>query len=160
MTTRTAPAPRPAPGPAEPATTALSAPSRWERRVPLGRAGAVYDLVVTVGFATPWTAAALLDLQRAAHAALGLPGIPTPAFGPVELMFTAMMGTAVTMWALARIRYPFASLIAIDTGGRVAFSAWMVTALLTGASPVVLGFLAFEVLWGILQGIGVARALR
>ncbi|MRX45510.1 hypothetical protein GJR97_17510 [Agromyces sp. Q22] len=128
--------------------------------MPLGRAGAIYDLIVTVGFATPWTAAVVLELQRAAHAALGLPGSPTPVFGPLELMFTAMMGTAVTMWALARILHPVASLIAIDTGGRVAFSAWMVTALVGGASPVIVMFLAFEVLWGVLQGIGVFRALR
>ncbi|MTH68447.1 hypothetical protein GJ743_08705 [Agromyces bracchium] len=120
----------------------------------------MYDLVVTIGFATPWTAAAALGSMHAVHVALGLPGSPPPVLGPFELMLTAMMGTAVAMWALARIRYPFASLIAIDTVGRVAFSTWMVTALVAGASPVIVVFLVPEAIWAVLQAIGVKRAVR
>ncbi|WP_438855127.1 hypothetical protein [Agromyces sp. M3QZ16-3] len=156
MTTETVPT---RPSPERPAPPAPASP-RAERRVPLGRAGAIYDLVVTLGFATPWTAAAVLGSLRAAHVALGLPGSPPPVLGPFELMLTAMMGTAVTMWAVARIRYPFASLIAIDTVGRVAFSTWMVTALLGGASPVIVVFLVPEAIWAFLQAIGVVRAVR
>ena len=37
--------------------------------VRFGRAGALYDLVVTVAFATPLTAIAMLDLQRGLHTA-------------------------------------------------------------------------------------------
>ncbi|WP_353815758.1 hypothetical protein [Agromyces sp. SYSU T00266] len=138
----------------------VPSPPRAERHVPLGRAGAIYDLVVTIGFATPWTAAAVLGSLHALHVALGLPGSPPPVLGPFELMLTAMMGTAVAMWALARIRYPFASLIAIDSVGRVAFSTWMVTALVSGASPVIVVFLVPEAIWAILQAIGVIRAVR
>jgi hypothetical protein len=32
--------------------------------VRIGRAGALYDLIVTVAFATPWTTVIMLDLQR------------------------------------------------------------------------------------------------
>ncbi|WP_395242519.1 hypothetical protein ACGGZK_10010 [Agromyces sp. MMS24-K17] len=140
------------PAGAEPAVT--GAPVRF------GRAGAVYDLVVTIAFATPLTAAGMLDLQRRLHDLLGAGGAPVPEFGPAHLMFTAMMGTAVTMWAIARIRYPVAPLIAIDTVGRVAFSAWMTFALASGASTVIVGFLALEVTWGILQAIGLVEHPR
>jgi hypothetical protein len=41
-------------------------PSPLDGRPPraLGRAGTLYELIVTVAFATLWTAAIMLDLQR------------------------------------------------------------------------------------------------
>ncbi|MGW4931314.1 hypothetical protein ACWEOH_19435 [Agromyces sp. NPDC004153] len=128
--------------------------------VRFGRAGALYDLVVTVAFATPWTATAMLDLQRRIHTALGLGGAPLPEFGPVELMFLSMMGTVVTMWAIARLRHPIMDLIAIDTVGRVAFSAWMVVALASGASALLALFLVLELAWAVLQGAGLVAQWR
>ena len=138
-----------------PAPTALTgAPVRF------GRAGAIYDLVVTIAFATPLTAAWMLDLQRWLHVVFGAGGAPVPEFGPAHLMFTAMMGTAVTMWAIARILFPVAPLIAIDTAGRVAFSAWMIFALASGASTVIVAFLVLELTWGALQAIGLVEQRR
>lgn len=125
-----------------------------------GRAGAIYDLVVTVGFATPWTAAAVLGLTRWAHDALGLPGAQLPEFGATELMFIAMFGTVVTMWSVARILRPEARLIAIDTVGRALFSLWMIWALLNGQSATVVVFLIGEVLWFALQLSGLMRLRR
>ncbi|MFF2494328.1 hypothetical protein [Agromyces sp. NPDC058064] len=125
-----------------------------------GRAGAIYDLVVTVGFATPWTAAAVLGLTRWAHDALGLPGAQLPEFGATALMFVAMFGTVVTMWAVARILRPEARFIAIDTVGRVLFSLWMIWALLNGQSTTIVVFLIGEVVWFALQLSGLTRLRR
>ncbi|MFF2275546.1 hypothetical protein [Agromyces sp. NPDC058126] len=159
-------------GTAEP--TALTAPtaspglasSRGRTPVPgfarprWGRAGAIYDLVVTVGFATPFTAAALLDLTRWVHDAFDLPGAQLPELGATALMFTSMFGTAVTMWAIARILRPEPRFIAIDTGGRLLFSLWMTWALLNGQSATIVVFLIGEVVWLVLQLSGLMRLRR
>lgn len=138
-------------------------PSLGSTRAPVrfGRAGAIYDLIVTVAFATPWTAAVMLDLQRWLHTGLGAAGAQLPEFGPVQLLFMNMAGTAVTMWAIARIIHPVPTLIAIDTFiGRVAFSVWMIVALASGASAVIAVFLVMEVVWAMLQGAGLWAARR
>ncbi|WP_448810680.1 hypothetical protein [Agromyces bauzanensis] len=157
----TSPTPDPAFQPAATERVDRMSPAAFDRApVRFGRAGALYDLVVTVVFATPWTAMSMLELQRWLHTALGAGGAQLPEFGPVQLMFTSMMGTAVTMWAIARMRYPIATLIAIDTAGRVAFSAWMIFALLSGASTVIVAFLVLELTWAVLQGTGLLAHRR
>ncbi|MBM7829510.1 hypothetical protein JOE59_000215 [Agromyces cerinus] len=130
------------------------------QRVRWGRAGAVYDLIVTVGFATPFTAPLLLALTRSLHDALHLPGAQLPELDPTALMFTSMFGTAVTMWAIARILRPEARFIAIDTVGRAVFSFWMIWALLNGQSATIVVFLIGEVTWLILQLSGLLRLRR
>ncbi len=129
-------------------------PVRW------GRAGAVYDLIVTVGFATPFTAPLLLALTRFLHDALDLPGAQLPELDPTALLFTSMFGTAVTMWAIARILRPEVRFIAIDTVGRAVFSLWMIWALLNGQSATIVVFLIGEVTWLILQLSGLLRLRR
>ena len=125
-----------------------------------GRAGAIYDLIVTVGFATPFTASLLFDATRWIHDAFDLPGAQLPAFDAAGLMFVSMFGTAVTMWALARVLRPEPRFIAIDTAGRAAFSLWMTWALLNGQSTTVVVFLIGEVLWLVLQLSGLLRLRR
>ena len=129
-------------------------------RVRWGRAGAVYDLIVTVGFATPFTAPLLLALTGSLHDALDLPGAQLPELDPAALMFTSMFGAAVTMWAIARILRPEARFIAIDTVGRAVFSLWMIWALLNGQSATIVVFLIGEVTWLILQLSGLLRLRR
>ena len=129
-------------------------------RVRWGRAGAVYDLIVTVGFATPFTAPLLLALTRSLHDALDLPGAQLPELDPTAIMFTSMFGTAVTMWAIARILRPEVRFIAIDTVGRAVFSLWMIWALLNGQSATIVVFLIGEVTWLILQLSGLLRLRR
>ena len=136
------------------------APDDSYRRVRWGRAGAVYDLIVTVGFATPFTAPLLLVLTRSLHDALNLPGAQLPELDPTALMFTSMFGTAVTMWAIARILRPEARFIAIDTVGRAVFSLWMIWALLNGQSATIVVFLIGEMTWLILQLSGLLRLRR
>ena len=47
-------------------------------------ASALYDLFVTLPFATPWTAGWLLDHLRQLHVQFGLPGAVPPDFGPLK----------------------------------------------------------------------------
>lgn len=125
-----------------------------------GRAGAVYDLIVTVGFATPFTASLLLGATRWAHDAFDLPGAQLPAFDATALMFTSMFGTAVTMWAIARLLRTEPRFIAIDTVGRAVFALLMTWALLNGQSATIVVFLIGEVLWLALQLSGLLRLRR
>jgi hypothetical protein len=113
--------------------------ARW------GRAGALYDLVATIGLVTPWTAGALL----------GLFGVP--AANPMTLLFATLFGTVVVMWSIARWRRPERLLIGIDTAGRAVFSLWFAWALWQGQTPVLAGFLALELFWGVVQLIALVR---
>lgn len=131
-----------------------------ETPVRAGRVGAWYDLVVTVGFATPWTAAALLDLMRTVHRAADLPGEPLPAFEGPHLLFVTLFGAAVTMWSIARALRPVPWMIALDTAGRVVFSLAFVGMLTGGHSWVVMPFLALEVAFLVAQAVGVRAVMR
>ncbi|TSC23146.1 hypothetical protein [Corallococcus sp. Z5C101001] len=128
------------------------------RRVVL--ASALYDFVVTVPFATPWTAEVVLAQVRSAHHALSLGGEPLPAFTPTHLFFVALFGTIVTLWSVVRLFQPTAFNGAADTAGRALFSSWMVWALTQGATQVLLGFLALELAWMFAQGGAILAGRR
>ncbi|WP_223640471.1 hypothetical protein [Corallococcus sp. EGB] len=128
------------------------------RRVVL--ASALYDLVVTAPFATPWTAEAVLEGIRSAHHTLGLGGEPLPAFTFTHLFFVALFGTIVTLWSVVRLVHPTAFNGAIDTAGRALFSTWMAWALTQGATRVVVGFLVLELAWMFAQGGAILGARR
>lgn len=125
-------------------------------RVPLlhrvVRGFAVYDLCVTLPFATPWTAGALLDVMRRVHEGVGLGGEAMPPFTPVHLFFVALFGVLAVIWALVRILQPTALHGAIDTVGRGVVSAWMVLALTQGASQVLGAFIVMEAAGMFVQG--------
>ncbi|MEV6237871.1 hypothetical protein [Lentzea sp. NPDC051838] len=106
--------------------------ARW------GKAGALYDLVATAAFLTPWTGGAMLSLL----------GTPT---SDSTLMFATLFGTVVVMWSIARWRKPEPLLIAIDTVGRALFSLWFAWALWHGQTPAIALFLALELFWGAAQ---------
>ena len=106
--------------------------ARW------GRAGALYDLVASIAFVTPWTAALVLDLLGTPHS-------------KETLLFATLFGTVVVMWSIARWQKPEPLLIGIDTVGRALFSLWFAWALWHGQTPVLAGFLALELFWGAAQ---------
>ncbi len=133
---------------------------RSTRPVRAGWAGGLYDIVVTGGFATPFTAAFILGLLASIHEAIGLPGEPMPAFDTSHLLFVTLFGVVVTMWGVVRVLRPIALFITIDTVGRAVFATWFIWALLAGHSPVVVAFLALELLLLVVQGLGVREALR
>lgn len=113
---------------------------------------ALYDLLVTWPFATPWTATWLSGQLGALHLQLGLSGVAPALDSPTALLFANLMGSIVTVWSILRLLRPTAELGAADTAGRVLFSTWMVFALLHGASPVLVPLLVLEVAWGLVQG--------
>lgn len=119
-------------------TSERSAVARW------GVAGAVYDLVASIAFVTPWTASWTLSL------------IGAPVTGTPSLMVATLFGTVVVMWSIVRWRRPEPLLIAADTAGRAVFSVWFAWALWQGETPVLAVFLALELFWGVAQ----LRALR
>ncbi|WP_459644350.1 hypothetical protein [Kineococcus sp. NUM-3379] len=163
MTAPTRPVPRtPAPGPlgSRPPQSPASRLLTSGETVPAGRVGAWYDLLATAGFATPWTAALLLDLLRGLHTALGLPGEPLPAFDAGQLLFVTLFGAGVTTWSLARVLRPVPLLVGLDTLARAAFSLLFLAALAAGASALLVPFLVVEVAFLLAQGLGVRAALR
>ena len=132
---------------------------RSQTHVPAGRVGAIYDLIVTAGFATPWTAAFMLGVLAKVHDWLGLSGSSMPVFEPSHVLFVTLFGVVVTMWAVVRVLWPVPMLIAADTVGRAAFALAFVWALAAGHSTVIVAFLVLEVAFLIAQGLGVRKAL-
>ena len=130
------------------------------RPVRVGRAGAIYDLITTVGFATPWTATLVLGGLADVHDKLGLAGDPMPTFETSHLLFVTLFGVIVTLWSVVRIMWPVPLLIAADTVGRAAFCTFFIWSLLHGHSAVVVAFLIPEVSWLIAQALGVRNALK
>lgn len=106
--------------------------ARW------GRAGALYDLVASVAFVTPWTGALAMDL-------LGTPHTTSTR------MFATLFGTVVVMWSIVRWLRPERLLITADTVGRALFSFWFAWALWQGETPALAVFLALELFWGAAQ---------
>jgi hypothetical protein len=112
-------------------------------------ASAWYDIAVTGVFATPWTLALLYALFGKIHAALGLgPLQPLP---PEGVLFANFLGSVVIVWAILRLRSGMVWMGRYDAATRFMFSAAMIHALASGASPLLWGFLAIELSFGILQ---------
>ncbi len=120
---------------------------------------ALYDLLVTFPFATPWTARFADGLLGSLHHDLALPGAAPSLADPMALLFANLMGSIVVVWSVLRLRTPTARLGLADSAGRALFSAWMLFALAHGASWVLVPFVVFEVAWGLVQFAVVAPAL-
>lgn len=119
------------------------------------RASAWYDLIVTAGFATPWTFAIIHSLLTAM--ASGLPGA-FPAFEPAHVLMANLLGSIVTIWAVLRIRDPRARFGRYDAAARFLFAAWQIYAVAHGASVLILAFTFFELLFGVLESLPVRDA--
>ena len=118
------------------------------------RASALYDLIVTAPFATPWTFALLGAWLAGIDAALGLPGSIEAPEGLAMLMGN-LMGSVVLVWSVARYRLGLPVLGRYDAVARLLFASWQIHALATGMSWVVLPFLAVEIGMGIAQSLPV-----
>ena len=131
--------------------------SRYLRLV---RASAAYDLIVTLPFATPWSAGWLLDKLGGLHAAAGLPGAAPPPFAPQHLFFVSLFGTVVVLWSILRLRVTRTEHGLYDGIGRALFSLWMIIALVGGASALIGGMLVIEASFGVAQLAGYAALTR
>lgn len=121
------------------------------------RASAWYDLVVTIGFATPWTFAAIHGGLGTAAGLLGLPG-SLPPFAPEHMLMANLLGSIVTVWAILRLRHTQQRYGRYDAAGRFLFAAWQLYALALGANPIILAFTVVELGFGIAQSLPVALA--
>lgn len=130
-----------------------------QRRVPAGRVGAIFDVAITVGFATPWTAELVLRLLGNIHEWLGLGGSDVPEFDTPHLLYVTLFGVVVTMWGVVRVLRPVPLLIATDTVGRAAFALTFIWALVEGHSTLVVFFLITEISFLVAQWLGVRKAL-
>ena len=121
-------------------------PSSYLRIV---RASAAWDLLVTAGFATPWTFALVHSALNAVGGALGLGAFPE--LDLMQILYGNLMGSVVVVWSLLRLIRPLEVHGLFDGIARVLFSAWMAYALAGGAPNLVWAFLIPEMMWGVAQ---------
>ncbi|MFF7754210.1 hypothetical protein ACFZCP_34365 [Streptomyces sp. NPDC007971] len=113
------------------------------------RASAWYDLVVTAGFATPWTYALVHDALSSLGGALGL-GV-LPALDPMQTLYANLMGSVVVVWALLRILRPLPVHGLCDGVARALFATWQAYALGHGATRLLWLFFVVEAAFGLAQ---------
>lgn len=124
----------------------------------LVRASALYDLLVTAPFATPWSLAWLLRQLDELGQALGL--APLAKFPPEALLLGNLLGSVVCVWAGLRLLQPSLLLGRLDAVARGLFALWQAWALSQGASPLLALFLVIEIGFGIAQAWPVSPAAR
>lgn len=107
------------------------------------RASAWYDLIVTAGFATPWT----YVLVHRALSSLGT----FPPVDTVQTLYANLMGSVVVVWALLRLFRTLPLHGVYDGMARVLFATWQAYALAHGATKILALFLVFEVSFGVVQ---------
>ncbi|UUW70826.1 hypothetical protein [Pseudomonas oryzihabitans] len=122
----------------------------------LVRASALYDLLVTAPFATPWSLAWLLRQLDALGQWLGF--APLATFSPEALLLGNLLGSVVCVWAVLRLASPSVALGRYDAVARGLFALWQAWALYQGASPLLALFLVIEISFGIAQAWAVSLA--
>jgi len=121
-------------------------PSAYLRIV---RASAGWDLLVTAGFATPWTFTLVHAALNAVGGTLGLGAFPE--LDLMQVLYANLMGSVVVVWSLLRLIRPLEIHGLFDGIARVLFSTWMAYALTRGAPNLVWAFLIPEMMWGVVQ---------
>lgn len=121
----------------------------------LVRASAIYDVLMTVPFVTPWTFLLLREHLNALNVGLG--GAPLPLFEPLHLLISSMMGSVVMVWSVLRLRDPAPRFGRYDAAARYLFSTWMAWALLVTGQPLLWLFLVPELAWGVAQSLPLRR---
>jgi hypothetical protein len=114
------------------------------------RASAWYDLISTIGFATPWTFALVLAGMNGLSDLLGIDA-RFPTFAPVHLLMANLLGSLVVVWAVLRLRDTQVRYGRYDAASRCLFAAWQLYALMHGGHPLIWGFFVMEVACGLAQ---------
>jgi hypothetical protein len=125
------------------------------RKIVLG--SAIYDLLVTAPFATPWSFAFAHTQLDSINQALG--GAALPAFTPFHVLFACLLGSVVLVWAALRISDPQERYGRFDGVARLLFSTWMAWTLAATGAPLLWLFVLPELAWGVAQWLPV-RAPR
>jgi len=115
----------------------------------LVRSSAIYDLIVTAPFATPWTFVWV-------HEFLGTLE-PLPEFQAAHMLFANLLGSLVVVWAGLRIWRPEPLFGLTDAVARGLFFTWQVYFLVQGVAIFVALFAAFELAFGLAQAWGYWR---
>lgn len=111
------------------------------------RASAIYDLIVTAPFATPWSFTLV-------HRMLGTFS-PLPTFEPLHVFFASLLGSIVLVWSALRIVRPEPVFGLFDSFGRILFFIWQLYYLVVyRVTPVLWLFAAFEFFFGAAQLYG------
>jgi hypothetical protein len=113
------------------------------------RASAWYDLVITAGFATPWTYALVHDALSRSGSALGLGALP--GLDPVQTLYANLMGSVVIVWAALRLVRTLPLHGLFDGIARALFSTWLAYAPAHGAPRLLWVFFVAEVAFGVIQ---------
>ncbi|WP_241748499.1 hypothetical protein [Streptomyces sp. M3] len=113
------------------------------------RTSAWYDLVVTAGFATPWTYGLLHGVLSSLGETLGLG--PLPAQDPMQTLYANLMGSVVVVWAALRLVRPLPAHGLYDGVARALFAVWQTYALTHGGPQLLWLFLGPEVAFGLVQ---------
>jgi hypothetical protein len=121
-------------------------PTAYRRIV---RASAVYDVLATAPFATPWSFEWNWHQLSGINAALG--GAALPAFGVLHVLIACLLGSLVLVWSALRIASPEQRLGRFDGAARMLFSLWMAWALSVTHAPLLWLFLIPEFAWGVVQ---------
>ena len=117
----------------------------------LVRASAIYDVLMTGAFATPWTLSLLRDQLSAVNILLG--GAPLPPFAPFHLLIGCLLGSVVLVWSALRIADPQPRFGRYDAAARYLFTLWMGWAWLATGEPVLWLFIVPELAWGVAQSL-------
>lgn len=125
------------------------------RNLKIVRASAGYDLLATAAFMTPWTAALCLQGFAMLSQALGLER-PLPVLDASQMLFANLLGSVVVVWSLFRLRHPSRTVGLYDVLARCLFAVWQLYAVSQGASVLLLGFTAMELVFAVAQSLPVS----
>jgi hypothetical protein len=121
------------------------------RKIVLG--SAIYDLLVTAPFATPWSFAYAHAQLDGINRQLG--GVALPAFAPFHVLFACLLGSVVLVWALLRISDPQRRFGRFDGVARLLFSTWMIWTLTVTGAPLLWLFIVPEMAFCLAQWLPV-----
>ncbi len=119
------------------------------------RASAVYDILLTGPFATPWSFAWLHGALSAMNQQLG--GAPLPAFAAFHVLIACLLGSVVLVWSALRLSDPQQRFGRFDGAARMLFFTWMTWALLNTGAPLLWLFMVPELAWGVAQWLPVRQ---
>lgn len=122
-------------------------PNRYLKIV---RLSAWYDLIVMAGFVTPWTFVLIHRGLSSLALQAGVPGA-LPPFAPAHMLMGNLLGSVVVVWALLRLHDTRLLHGRYDALARFLFAAWQLHAVAHGATWLILGFTAVEVVFGVAQ---------
>ncbi|MES2162519.1 MAG: hypothetical protein V4476_15275 [Pseudomonadota bacterium] len=121
------------------------------RKIVLG--SAIYDLIVTAPFATPWSFAYARAQLDGINQWLG--GAALPAFEPFHVLFACLLGSVVLVWSLLRISDPQQRFGRFDGMARLLFSTWMIWTLAVTGAPLLWLFIVPEMAFCVAQWLPV-----